>query len=123
MAKIAMNTRLHSSLDPRLRRLPKHHAPDTGQREYDGQDVGLGQPIGQDTKRSGDAPQAADDTGPDSLGRPPGFQFFHVISPQKCPQGLRADGLVMMSADQASLVDSTPLAASWTGFALAGALR
>lgn len=32
--------------DPRLGRLSEHHAPDTGQREYDGQDVGLGQPSG-----------------------------------------------------------------------------
>lgn len=47
--------------DPRFRGLPEHHVADACQRQHHGQDVGLGQAIGQNAARSGDAPQAAND--------------------------------------------------------------
>lgn len=43
LTKVASYSRNGTLANPRFRRLPEHHAADTGQREYDRKDVGLRQ--------------------------------------------------------------------------------
>ena len=50
-------------------------------KQVEGFDATLIEALRQNTKRAGNAPEAADDAGPDGLGGPPGFEIVHVVSP------------------------------------------
>jgi len=56
------------SPNPRLGRLPEHHTCNAGDRQHNGQHVGLAEAIGQQAETCSHAPNAADDAGSAAQG-------------------------------------------------------